>query len=693
MVVIYHLYPARLPGGFAGVDVFFVISGYLITGHLWRGYRATGKVSLVDFWGRRAKRLVPAAALALAVTWGVSRLVLPAAKLPDVAQQILASALYFQNWQLAGDSVNYLKSSDSATPVQHFWSLSVEEQFYLVWPLLFLLAALIAVTIMRSRRSAAAQVPDAIAARTGRIRRVAVAALTTALVAGSLAYSVWDTKHDPAAAYFVTTTRMWELGIGGLLALAPAGLARALGRQAWLAWAGLAAIIISAFVLSGSSAFPGYLALLPVLGSAALIAGGAGGGRLATSRFMSARPMVWLGGISYSLYLWHYPIINLFTAWHGKAPGLVTGPVIVIVAVLVSWLSKKYVEDPVRLASWLKGHPWRSVSTALVAAVPVALVVVFIAAEPPPWTGQLPATGYPGGAALAAQLGVAPGPAAPDPAAAGKPVLPPPAQVALPAYWRNGCLDGEHVSKPVQCVFGDTKNPTMTVVLVGDSVAGNWWAPLSVIARQEHWKLVTDLHAACPWTSAPVTDPETHGAYPSCAAWGKTVLNDLITKIRPQLVIASFLGPGNQENALAYPQGGPRSSAALGAGEAAYWNQLKAHGIPVIGIRETPSMSFSGATCVSQYGPASSQCSRPVSQAVPADPPSATAARLTGDPVIDMNDLVCEKTTCPAVVGNVLVYIDYDHLTQQYAQTLAPYLKQRVLATGKVPAPSAPPAP
>ena len=142
MVVIYHLYPSLLPGGFAGVDVFFVISGFLITGHLLREYRTTGTVSLVGFWGRRARRLLPAAMLVLAVTWVASLLVLPSTQLAETAAQVRASALYFQNWQLAGDAVDYLKSTAAATPVQHFWSLSVEEQFYLAWPLLFLLAGL-----------------------------------------------------------------------------------------------------------------------------------------------------------------------------------------------------------------------------------------------------------------------------------------------------------------------------------------------------------------------------------------------------------------------------------------------------------------------------------------------------------------------------------------------------------------------
>src|SRR3984885_5387847 len=215
MGVIYHLYPALLTGGFAGVDVFFVISGFLITGHLLREYRKTGTVALVSFWGRRAKRLMPAAALVLSVTWIASRFVLPATQLAATATQIRASALYYQNWPLAWNAVDYLKSDSAASPVQHFWSLSVEEQFYLGWPLLFLVAALAAGTVARRQ-------PPPPASPEQQARRVRgpflVLVLACAVVASSLWFSAYYTRVNPAAAYFVTTTRIWELGLGGLIA-------------------------------------------------------------------------------------------------------------------------------------------------------------------------------------------------------------------------------------------------------------------------------------------------------------------------------------------------------------------------------------------------------------------------------------------------------------------------------------------
>jgi peptidoglycan/LPS O-acetylase OafA/YrhL len=649
LVVVYHLFPSALPGGFAGVDVFFVISGYLITSHLWRTCQKSGRPRLADFWGRRARRLIPAAALVLAVTWGVSYLVLPSSELSDTAAQIRASALYFQNWQLASEAVNYLQSANPPTPVQHFWSLSVEEQFYLVWPLLFLIAAL----ATRRARSAA---------------RPVILGLTAALTAASFAYSVYETQVNPAAAYFITPTRMWELGAGGLLALLPERITRAIGRQGWLGWAGLAMIAASQLALTGSTPFPGWIAILPVGGAVALIAGGSAQGRYGPSRLTSVSLMTFLGGISYSLYLWHYPIIILWTAWRGHSPGVASGLALGVGSVILAWLTKVTVEDRVRLAPFIARHRWRSLSTALAAVVPVTLVTAFLVAQPGAWNGHLgPPSAYPGAAALAEKLASVP----------AEPVLPPPAHVALPAYWAGGCLESEHATTVKACYYGDTKDPTLKVALVGDSMAGNWWAPLEQIATQQHWELITELHATCAWTATQLTSPDGKTTYPSCHQWGATLLHDLVTTVRPDVVVTSELAG---QRSLAHPTGGPQASADVGAGMATYWQQLLAHGIGVVAIQETPALKISGPACVSKYGATAQACSEARSTAIRSSSSITDADRdLDGKvPVIDMNSLICEPAVCPAVVGNVLVYMDGHHLTQSYAQTLAPFLRQKL---------------
>lgn len=650
MVVIYHLYPSLLPGGYVGVDVFFVVSGFLITGQLWHRYQRYGRVHLLDFWGRRARRLLPAAALVLAVVWVASYLMLPATRLSDTANQIRASALYFQNWQLASNAVNYLKSADAATPVVHFWSLSVEEQFYLIWPLLFAVAAISA----------------------ARYRRVVLGGLIAALVAGSLAYSVYETRVNPRAAYFVTTTRMWELGTGGLLALLPGRVDRVLRRQGWLGWAGLALVAATPFLLSGTSAFPGTLALLPVGGAALLIAGGSDRARLGPARLMSLRPMVFLGGISYSLYLWHWPVIDLWTAHTGKSAGIESGLALIGISVVLAWLTKILVEDTVRGSRRLAGHPGRSLSMVLAAALPVTLASVYLAGVPGQWNGKL-GPGYPGAAVLARTVSRVP----------AQPVLPPldDRHAAVPEYWQQGCLAAPDAIDPKVCVYGDTASPVLTVALVGDSIAGNWFPALEKIALRYHWKLVTDLHGTCPWTATLTANNSTR--HTSCQRWGAAVLHGLLTSIRPDVVITSDL-PG--EGTVTHPQPGPAAFAQIGAGMAQYWTQLEDHGISVVAIRETPMMGFSAPECVARYGASSRKCDKPAATAIRHDPPTVQAARRMAGKVgvIDMNKFVCGPKLCPSVIGNVLVYFDGHHMTSSYSQTLAPYLAPRLFRASAV---------
>jgi len=590
------------------------------------------------------------------VTWLASRLIEPATQLANTAQQILASALYYQNWQLSSDAVSYFKSGDAATPVQHFWSLSVEEQFYLIWPLLFLLAALL--TARRTRT---------------RTRGAAVGAATAALVVASLAYSVHETNANAPAAYFMTTTRMWELGAGGLLALAPARLTGALARQGWLGWSGLALVIESAFLFTGSMAFPGALALIPVLGAVALIAGGSAQGRYGPARLTSGRLMVFTGGISYSLYLWHYPLINLYTGWRGRPPGPLSGPVILAACVLLAWLTQAFVEDKVRLAPFIAGHTWRSLAVALVAAVPVALAAVYIAAEPGPWNGTL-GPDYPGAAVLAGTVTSVP----------AAPVLKPPDPISQTLDQTGGCLDDFGASTPKECVFGDTASPVLTVALVGDSAAGQWFDALNAIAARRHWKLVTELHSSCPWSSTLVLNWNGIGELAACQAWGAAVLHDLITTIRPDVVITtdypSLLStPGHPVNAS------PAAMAEIGAGMARYWTRLEAAGISVTPIRETPDLIEDVPTCVDQHPADLAQCDVPVAAAIRPDSPVTDAARLMNGTVtvVNANSLICGPKVCAPVVGNVLVFGDRHHLTGPYSTSTAPFLEALLLQANK----------
>jgi peptidoglycan/LPS O-acetylase OafA/YrhL len=258
-VFAYHLAPERVPGGFTGVDVFFVISGFLITGNLIREADATGRIDVWRFWSRRMRRLLPASLLVLAVCAVATYMVVPGNLWRPFFREIAASTLYVQNWALAGDSVDYLAAENTPSPVQHYWTLSAEEQFYVVTPLL-LVGLLVVAGWIHARR------------------RVLLGGLAT-VAAASFAWSVWLTSSDPPAAYFVTTTRAWEFCAGALLLFAPLPRGRLAARLAVAG--GVALVILASVVLSSSVPFPGAVAALPVLGAVALIWGGerpAGGG-------------------------------------------------------------------------------------------------------------------------------------------------------------------------------------------------------------------------------------------------------------------------------------------------------------------------------------------------------------------------------------------------------------------------------
>jgi len=331
-VVAYHFWPAMLPAGFVGVDVFFVVSGFLITGLLLRDVERFDRVRLRDFYVRRIRRILPAALVVLSACAVATLLFVPRTEWRPFLQQILSSALYVQNWHEVRDSQIPRRADLESTPVQHFWSLSVEEQFYLLWPLLIIAALWLA-------------------ARLGRRRLLVVAGVLGVATVASFVHSVILTGQDHNVAYFSTLSRAWEFGVGGLLALAPALVGQQLRRTRALAtWVGLAAIAVAALTFTDHELFPGAIALLPVLGTAAVIWAGMPRAALSLAPVAALRPVQWFGGISYSLYLWHWPII-MFTPFITGQPS--QAPVMVLLLLLsigVADASKRWIEDPFRRA-------------------------------------------------------------------------------------------------------------------------------------------------------------------------------------------------------------------------------------------------------------------------------------------------------------------------------------------------------
>ena len=360
LVVLFHLWPAEVPGGFVGVDVFFVISGYLITSHLMREVDATGTVRLGSFYARRARRLLPASLLVLAVSGIAAALILPAQLARSAMREVVASAVYVENLWLASQAVTYSASNDTASPLQHYWSLSTEEQFYALWPALILVAVQLA---RRAGRGGAG--PDV-----GRTRR-AVAGVLLALAAASLVHSIVLTASDPAAAYFVTTTRAWEFAAGALLSFVMARWTPSGAAAVGLRWAGLAAVVATSFAISQATPFPGAVALVPVLGTAAIILAGDARPSDPLLRVGNLRPVQWLGDVSYAVYLWHWPLIALGPFVLGRELSAVDKAAILVITGVLAHLTRRFVEQPFLTGfPRLVGTPRRTlISTVLAMAI------------------------------------------------------------------------------------------------------------------------------------------------------------------------------------------------------------------------------------------------------------------------------------------------------------------------------------
>ncbi len=679
VVLLYHAGASFMPGGFVGVDVFFVISGYLITGLLLREALSVGRISLAGFYAKRVRRILPAATVVLVTTLLLTVAFLPQIRWRSIATEAAGAAAYVVNWVLAG-STDYLNANVAPSPIQHFWTLSVEEQFYIVWPLMLIGALWFAMRASKRRGGGLRRISIGTSQpSTSRVLRFAGIGVLAILIP-SLAWSIFYTAANPAPAYFVTTTRLWELAIGAAVAVYAPAIARIPAHVGYLlGWAGLAGIVVaSVFYTASAPAFPGSAALLPTLSSAAIIAGGMSGrAELGVGRLLSIRPMRWVGDISYSLYLWHWPLIVVGTYLLGGTLSFGFGLLIAVFSIVPAWLSYRYLETPFRNWPRLKESVRRSLEAGGgLAAVSVAMAVAvfvssaFIVQGLPKFEGQAQ-----GAKALTSDY------SDPDPSTfsdAGAPVDVIPEGITPsdlearddnPEAYREGCLLDTTVSQPKECVLGDPLSDT-TVALVGDSHAGSFIPAMDAVAKAKGWRLVTYTKAACSFANI----PQTHGgqAFPQCDEWNQEALDELRAE-KPALVVtvnAGRRGVWQDGKALDEASRYTEFKDALRSN----WSELNADGIPVAVITDTPEMGIDVPECVSANPNKLSECAVPKEQAVDERPhPEEEAAQgLPETELIDMNNWLCpDDKYCPPVVGNVLVWRDNQHLTATFAATLA----------------------
>lgn len=641
-VISYHLWPSTVTGGYVGVDVFFAISGFLITSHLLSEIDRTGRLRVGSFWARRIKRLMPASTLLLVTTLVAVVVVVPRALWHQFLREIMASSLQIENWRLAHDAVDYLGAENTPSPVQHFWTLSAEEQLYVGLPLLMVLA----LALTKSRRGVLAGL-----------------ALVTA---ASFAYSVHLTSTSPGTAYFSTFTRAWEFGVGGLLAYAGARRSKLGGAVSWL---GVGAVLVSCLAFDKHTAVPGYSVALPVTGALAVLFLGdcttlAAVGRLA--------PVALLGRVSYAAYLWHWPLIVLLPYATGRPLDVTDRVSLLLATVLIAWASTSFVEDPIRFKPRLLGsRPPRVIATfgatALVLVVGLAGLAdadqgrqddalkrrtAALVQQAPPCFGVVALTTTCSNPALDGTL-------VPDPATA----------LADDAN-RAECWGVHDDGTPKVCTLGPASGYRKHLLAAGDSHNNALIGVYRGIAERNHWRIDVAGRGGCYLTTLPqvqLTAEDDH----ICTRWRHDITRLAETGGYDAIVVTH-----SAKDRPVLPPKGESLAHATVRGLVDAWQELPA--VPILAIVDNPSMVAGYKDCVTAHR---EDCARPRSEAlgIP-DGQREAAAQVSRVRLIDLSDLYCTPVSCSPVIGHVLVYRDPSHVSATYAQTLIPYADERVRA-------------
>jgi peptidoglycan/LPS O-acetylase OafA/YrhL len=675
-VVLYHAGLPGVGGGFIGVDVFFVVSGFLITGVLWREASSSGTVGLARFYGARARRLLPAAVTVLIATCVASAVLLPPLQARSVIGDGIASALYVGNYRFAIQGTDYLAADAPPSPLQHYWSLGVEEQFYLLWPALIIGTAWL---LARAAR------------RPGAHMTWSVAPYLLALIvlaAGSFTISLSWTESLPSWAFFSLPTRAWELAVGGLVALTAGAWRHLPGPSAALVgWGGLVLIVVTCTQVGSTTRYPGTTALLPVLGTALVIGAGCATPDLGVGRFLSKRAMRSIGRLSYSWYLWHWPALLLAPALFGGDIGLAGRLAMVVVSFGLAILTLHLIENPMRFAPSLKASARRSLAVGggLTAAAVCACVVLLLVRPVPVGhgTAAAPVVAVPHVDAPAGPSATtAPAPVSvhdqvvaavaesTEPRPVPKNLTPALGSIAKPEVFVNGCvLSWRDVAQP-DCVSGDTGAPT-TVALVGDSHAAMWQPGLEPIARDRHWRLETMSKVLCPLMDLPINSPYLGREFTECEQWRSATMARL-EKERPQLIVVDMSRRyGADFGFTSYDQ-------AWLDGVTRMVQRLRATGAKVLVLGPVADPHSTVPTCVSGHMDDATACAPTradgLNDAGVKGEAAATAAG--GGQYSELSDYFCTADRCPVIVGNTLVYRDDNHVTIDYAQVLAPLLAQ-----------------
>ena len=641
-VVLDHANIPGFAGGFTGVDVFFVISGFLITGLLIGDVAKHGRVRLLAFYARRAARILPAATVVIIATALGSAALLGVLAARSVFADALWAVFFAANVHFAAVGTNYFAQS-TTSPLLHYWSLAVEEQFYLVWP--FLIAV---VTVICRKVHAPAHA-----------LRLSVGSLLLVAGTGSIYLSVTQTAANPTAAYFSTLDRAWELACGAAIALLLPALPKIpAGLRAALSWLGVGAIIAAVLVFNANTPVPGDAALLPVLGAAAVIVGGVGPPGRGAHRLLSLRPLRVIGDLSYSLYLWHFPILILAAAYFGASDTLLVRLALVITAVGVSAVSYYCVENPVRHATVILRRTWRGLIMWPLATGLVGLVV-FVATPTVSFAAatntnmNIAATTAVANAVVAAKLNV-PIPHATSPGLA---------TAESDSVNLGDCSAYLALTSKI-CNYGDPTG-TRTVVVFGNSHSSMWVPAVAHSAKLDHWKFFPVVKEACSY-DAYTNIKHFFSPKNDCSTWYRWALVQ-IKRLHPNVVVIGSL----------------TTSRFWRAGEIATIEEIKPLTSRTVLLSDTPTIP-SPASCLLTNGATQGTCLvHETPQVINDQVATAHVAATTGVQYVNVTAWFCNRELCPSLINDIVPYYDaLGHVTLEYSKFLGPDMATALNLTG-----------
>ncbi|GAB3196750.1 SGNH hydrolase domain-containing protein [Nocardioides hungaricus] len=662
-ILLFHAGLAPYSGGFVTLDVFFVLSGFLITTLLLREVAQSGTIDLVAFYVRRARRILPAATVAIAGTVLAAWLWLPLIDARDTAVDGVWAALFGANVRFALDQTDYFTQTDPASPLQHFWSLSVEEQFYLVMPALLLVAVVLARRLLRRRGGPTAGI---------------VVALGIVTVA-SFAWSVHASTASPESAYFSTFTRTWEFGAGALFAVVAPRLARPLTPLArnLVVLGGLGLIAVALFTVSSSDPYPGWRALAPVLGTCAVLLGGTDGPATFMQRVLGVTPLRVIGDASYSLYLWHWPVLVIAQQRVGRDLRPAELAVVLAVTALMTWASYRFVETPFRRRRSVK-RPRGMLFYPAAVSVAVASCLAVVAVIDRQLVGDDPGISVsdyaqrPDGSKLSKDPAVALVEASVRAALEGRGV-PRELRPALTEVRDDRADLGkcEYDDTPKRlCLRGDPEG-TKTLVLIGNSHGRHWIPALDKIAEQAGWRAYYLVKSQCSAARVDLVLPGDEKPWEECRefnAWAQ----QQVEQLKPDLVVVSTTGAPGVLVDGEVDRSADGVAAEMGAGFRRLFADLAPLTRRLLLLADVPRRDNVPHQCLSRPGADLGTCLSGIrARATAINAEGAQAARDAGVEVVPTRQWFCVDGQCPAVIGDYVPMRDEGHVTTAYARSLA----------------------